>query len=69
MFYDDETETTTYDDRDVTQALELLQEAIPQLYSETRERQLALTKLDECGMWLERASTRDMARAYQARRA
>jgi hypothetical protein len=40
---------------DIDFAIEALRETIPTVYEDTREMHLALTKLEECEMWLERA--------------
>lgn len=44
-----------YEYYDVQAAIDVLSEGIPSVYEDSRERSLALTKLEECKMWLERA--------------
>lgn len=48
-----------YDYQDVQAALQVLSAAIPSVYEHSREASLAITKLDECEMWLERATIRE----------
>lgn len=48
-----------YDYQDVQAALQVLSDAIPSVYEHSREASLAITKLDECEMWLERARIRE----------
>lgn len=43
---------------DIVKAIEVIREGIPSVYDTSREASIALTKLDECEMWLERAIIR-----------
>ena len=43
-------------DEMVRVSIEYLYQLICDYYKDTRERSLALTKLEECKMWLERAN-------------
>lgn len=55
---DDDLYPSDYDYQDVQAALQVLSDAIPSVYEHSREASLAITKLEECEMWLERAKIR-----------
>lgn len=44
---------------DIDEVIEVVRVMVPMVYEDTREMHLALTKLEECEMWLERAKIRD----------
>lgn len=54
--YDEEWSLDDYEYSDIAAAIDVLLEGIPVVYEDSRERSLALTKLEECQMWLERAN-------------
>ncbi len=56
LVYDKEWSLNDYEFSDIAAAVDVLLEGIPVVYEDSRERSLALTKLEECSMWLERAN-------------
>ena len=58
ILIDNDIYPSDYDYQDVLAAIQILSEAIPSVYEHSREASLAVTKLDECAMWLQRARIR-----------
>lgn len=56
LVYDKNWTSNDYEFSDIYAAIDVLSEGIPDVYEDSRERSLALTKLEECTMWLERAN-------------